>query len=115
MKTTQPVVRPRRSPGEILSPAHAAPDGAAIYWSPDVFGLDEEATCAEVNTAFAPADKWTVSAAVWLDVNADRASWNVGVACAVSAHVAIEVRYHDADVHGPLWDSRAVAGLKFLF
>ncbi|MDI1326850.1 MAG: TorF family putative porin [Brevundimonas sp.] len=92
--------------------------GAAVYWSPDFFGPDEEATYAEVNTAFAPADKWTVSAAVgrqWLDVNDDYATWNVGVGYAVTEHVAIDVRYHDTDVDGTLSDSRAVAGIKFLF
>lgn len=92
--------------------------GGAIYWSPDFFGLDEEATYAEVNAAFAPADKWTVSAAIghqWLDVNDDYATWNVGVGYAVTEHVAIDVRYHDADVDGPLSDGRAVAGIKLLF
>lgn len=92
--------------------------GAAIYWSPDFFGLDEKATYAEFNTAFSPAEKWTVSAAVgrqWLDVNDDYATWNLGVGYAVTDHVAIDVRYHDTDVDGPLSESRAVAGIKFLF
>lgn len=92
--------------------------GGVVYWSPDFFGLDEEATYAEANVVFTPADKWTVSGAVghqWLDVNDDYATWNVGVGYAVTEHVAIDVRYHDADVDGPLSDARAVAGLKFLF
>lgn len=92
--------------------------GGAVYWSPDFFGLDEEATYAEANVAFAPADRWTVSAAVghqWLDVNDDYATWNIGLGYAVTEQVAIDVRYHDADVDGPLSDGRAVAGIKFLF
>ena len=92
--------------------------GAAVYWSPDFFGLDEAATYVEANAAFAPADKWTVSAAVGhqsLDVNDDYTTWNIGVGYAVTDHVAIDVRYHDTDVDGPLSEGRAVAGVKFLF
>lgn len=92
--------------------------GAAVYWSPDFFGLDEEATYVEANTAFVPADKWTVSAAIGyqsLDVNDDYTTWNVGVGYALTDHIAVDVRYHDTDVDGPLSDGRAVAGIKFLF
>lgn len=92
--------------------------GAAVYWSPDFFGADEEATYVEANAAFSPAAQWTVSGAVGhqaLDVNADYATWNAGVAYAVTDNVAIDVRYHDTDVTGPLSDERVVAALKFLF
>lgn len=92
--------------------------GAAVYWSPDFFGADEEAAYVEANAAFSPADKWTVSGAVGhqaLDVNADYATWNAGVAYAISDNVAVDLRYHDTDVTGPLSDDRVVAGLKFLF
>jgi len=92
--------------------------GAAVYWSPDFFGADEEATYVEANAAFSPADKWTVSGAVGhqaLDVNADYATWNAGVAYAISDNVAVDLRYHDTDVTGPLSDDRVVAALKFLF
>ena len=92
--------------------------GAAVYWSPDFFGADEEATYVEANAAFSPAPQWTVSGAVGhqsLDVNADYATWNAGVAYAFSDHVAIDLRYHDTDVTGPFSDDRAVAALKFLF
>lgn len=92
--------------------------GAAVYWSPDFFGLDEEATYVEANAAFAPADKWTVSGAVGhqsLDVNDDYTTWNAGVGYAFTDHVAVDLRYYDTDVDGPLSDGRAVAGLKFLF
>lgn len=91
--------------------------GAAVYWSPDFFGIDEEATYVEANIAFAPAPQWTVSGAVGhqaLDVNADYTTWNAGVGYAFSDNVAIDVRYHDADVSGPLSDDRVVAALKFL-
>lgn len=92
--------------------------GAAAYWSPDFFGADDEATYVEANASFSPAAQWTVSGAVGhqaLDVNADYTTWNAGVAYALTDNVAIDVRYHDTDVDGPLSDDRAVATLKFLF
>lgn len=92
--------------------------GAAVYWSPDFFGADEEATYVEANAAFSPAPQWTVSGAVGhqsLDVNADYATWNAGIAYAFTDHVAIDIRYHDTDVVGPLSDDRVVGALKFLF
>ncbi len=92
--------------------------GAAIYWSPDFFGLDEEATYVEANLALTPAPQWTVSGAVGyqsLDVNEDYTTWNLGAAYALNDHMVIDVRYHDTDVDGPLSDDRAVAALKFLF
>lgn len=92
--------------------------GAAVYWSPDFFGLDNEATYVEANAVVVPADKWTVSAAIGyqsLDVNDDYTTWNVGVGYAVTDQVAIDLRYHDTDVDGLLSDGRAVAGIKFLF
>lgn len=98
-----------------IGPATA---GAVVYYSPDFFGLDEEATYVEGNVAFAPADKWTVSAALGyqaLDVNDDYTTWNAGVAYALTDNLAIDVRYHDTDVDGPLSDDRIVGALKVAF
>ena len=92
--------------------------GAAVYYSPDFFGLDEEATYVEGNVAFTPAEKWTVSAAVGyqaLDVNDDYTTWNAGVAYAVTDNLAIDIRYHDTDVDGPLSEDRVVGALKVFF
>ena len=89
--------------------------GAAVYYSPDFFGADDAATYLEANAAYAVADKWTVSGAVghqWLDVNADYTTWNLGLAYALTDHLAVDVRYHDTDVDGPLTDDRFVVGLK---
>jgi uncharacterized protein (TIGR02001 family) len=89
--------------------------GAAVYYSPDFFGADDAATYLEANAAYALADKWTVSGAVghqWLDVNADYTTWNLGLAYALTDHLAVDVRYHDTDVDGPLTDDRFVVGLK---
>ena len=92
--------------------------GAAVYWSPDFFGADEATTYVEANAAFSPAAQWTVSGAVGhqsLDVNADYAPWNAGVVYALSDINAVDVRYHDTDVTGPLSDDRVIGTLKFLF
>ncbi|RZJ98155.1 MAG: hypothetical protein EON88_01330 [Brevundimonas sp.] len=92
--------------------------GAAVYFSPDFFGIDEEATYIEANGSFTPAPKWTVSGAVGLqtlDINEDYTTWNAGVAYAITDNIVIDGRYHGADVDGPLSDDRAVATLKFLF
>lgn len=92
--------------------------GAVVYYSPDFFGLDEEATYVEGNLAFTPIEKWTVSGAVGyqaLDVNDDYTTWNAGVAYAVTENLAVDVRYHDTDVDGPLSDDRVVAAVKILF
>lgn len=92
--------------------------GAVVYYSPDFFGVDDKATYLEANAAYALADKWTVSGAVghqWLDVTGDYTTWNLGVAYALTDHLAVDVRYHDTDVDGPLTDDRFVVGLKAAF
>ena len=93
--------------------------GAAVYYSPDFFGADKEATYAEVNAAFSPAPKWTVSGALgkqWLDVSDDYTTWNVGVGYALTDKVGLDVRYHDTDVDGvPGAEDRIVGAVKLTF
>ncbi|WP_313444677.1 TorF family putative porin [Brevundimonas sp.] len=93
--------------------------GAAVYYSPDFFGADKEATYAEVNAAFSPAPKWTVSGALgkqWLDVSDDYTTWNVGVGYALTDKVGVDVRYHDTDVDGvPGAEDRIVGAVKLTF
>ena len=92
--------------------------GVAFYYSPDFFGADDEAFYAEANAAFEVADGWTVSGAVGkqtLDVGSDYTTWNAGVAWAFTDNLAIDVRYHDTDVDGPLSDDRIVGTLKAAF
>lgn len=92
--------------------------GGSVFWSPDFFGVDGKATYVEANVSFTPAPQWTVSGAIGhqaLDVNDDYLSWNAGVAYAINDQVAIDLRYYDSDVDGPLSDDRAVAALKFAF
>ena len=69
--------------------------GAAVYWSPDFFGADDQATYVEANASFSPAPKWTVSGAVGhqaLDVNADYTTWNAGVAYAITDNLIADGR-----------------------
>ena len=93
--------------------------GAAVYYSPDFFGIDDEATYAEVNAGFSPAPKWTVSGALgkqWLDVSDDYTTWNVGVGYALTDNVGVDVRYHDTDVDGvPGAEDRIVGAVKLAF
>lgn len=92
--------------------------GGVVYWSPDFFGVDEEATYVEGSVAFVPAEKWTLSAAVGhqtLDVSDDYTTWNAGVAYALAENLAVDVRYYDTDVDVPIAEDRVVAGVKILF
>ncbi|WEK40202.1 MAG: TorF family putative porin [Candidatus Brevundimonas colombiensis] len=93
--------------------------GAAVYYSPDFYGVDKEATYAEINGAFAPAPKWTVSGAVgrqWLNVSKDYNTWNLGVGYALTDNLGIDVRYYDTNVKNtPAADDRIVGGLKLTF
>ena len=93
--------------------------GAAVYYSPDFFGVDETATYYEVNGSFAPMDKLTVSGAVGqqtLDVSDDYVTWNIGATYALTDNLAIDVRYHDTDVDGAAaYEDRIVGGLKVVF
>ncbi|MED5538482.1 MAG: TorF family putative porin [Pseudomonadota bacterium] len=93
--------------------------GAVAYYSPDFFGVDDEATYAEVNATFSPINKWTVSGAVgkqWLDVSDDYLTWNVGVAYALTDDLAVDVRYYDTDVDNAAnYEDRVVAGIKVAF
>ncbi len=93
--------------------------GAAVFFSPDFFGADDEATYLEGNAAFTPADKWTVSGAVgkqWLNVTDDYVTWNAGVAYAFTDNLVADVRYHDTDVDNlGIASDRIVGTIKVLF
>lgn len=99
----------------------AATLGAAVYYSPDFFGASEdEATYAEINGAYSPADRWTLSAALgrqWLSSTFDYTTWNLGAAYQMTDHLALDVRYFDTDEHGlgSTYESRLIASLKASF
>ncbi len=95
--------------------------GAAVYYSPDFFGAaEDEATYAEVNGAWSPIDRWTISGAVgrqWVSSDLDYNTWNLGAAYQLTGNLAVDVRYHDTDAHdfGDGYGARAVATLKATF
>ncbi len=92
--------------------------GAAVYYSPDFYGVDETATYVELNGEWAVTDKVSLSGAVgeqYLDVNDDYATWNLGASYAFTDTVSGDVRYHDTDINGVLSESRVVASLSLSF
>lgn len=94
--------------------------GAAVYFSPDFFGADDEATYLEANAAYVPMENLTLSAAVgkqWFNRSGDYVTWNVGATYAFAGTpLALDVRYHDTDVDNtPLADGRVAAVLKLAF
>ena len=96
--------------------------GAAVYYSPDFFGVDDSATYVEANLAYSPMTNLTVSGAVgeqFLDVSDDYVTWNVGATYAFAGTpLALDVRYSDTDVDTPsipISDGRVLATLKATF
>lgn len=95
--------------------------GAAVYFSPDFFGVDDEATYYEVNAAFTPIEKLTVSGAVGqqlLNVSDDYVTWNLGGTWALDDSLGLDVRYHDTDIDSsavPSASDRFVVTLKAAF
>ena len=94
--------------------------GAAIYFSPDFFGVDDEATYVEVNAGFSPVENLTLTAAVgkqWLNVSDDYYTWNAGATFAIpNTPVALDLRYHDTDVDNVASaDGRVVGTIKVAF
>lgn len=92
--------------------------GAAVYYSPNFYGADDEAVYYELNGALTPFESLTVSGAVGqqtLDVGDDYTTWNIGATYALFGPLALDVRYHDSDVDGPLSDGRVVGSIKATF
>ena len=94
--------------------------GAAVYFSPDFFGADKDATYIEGNAAFTPVTGLTLSGAVgkqFLSVSTDYTTWNLGGTYAFAGTpLALDVRYYDTDVDNvAIADGRVVATLKATF
>lgn len=92
--------------------------GAALHFSPDFYGADETATYVEANLEYALNDKVSLSAGVgrqFLDVTGDYTAWNIGGAYALTDKLALDVRYWDASVDGPLSDARLAVSLGVAF
>jgi uncharacterized protein (TIGR02001 family) len=94
--------------------------GAAVYFSPDFYGADDEATYLEGNASYAVVENFTVSGALgkqWLSVGDDYTTWNLGGTYAFpGTPLSLDVRYHDTDVDNvALADGRVNATLKVTF
>jgi uncharacterized protein (TIGR02001 family) len=94
--------------------------GAGVYFSPDFYGADDEATYLEGNVEYAPIENFTISAALgkqWLSVGDDYTTWNIGGTYAFAGTpLSLDVRYHDTDVdNSPLADGRVNATLSVAF
>lgn len=92
--------------------------GGTVYYSPDFFGADEEATYIEASVGYQLDDKWSLSAGwgrQFLDVGTDYNSWNAGVGYAFTETLGLDVRYWDSGVRGGLSDARVVVGLGVSF
>jgi len=93
--------------------------GAAVYYSPNFFGVDGEATYVEANAAYAVTDKLTISGAVgeqFLDKTDDYLTYNVGASYALTPNLIGDVRYHDTDYDtGGIVNDRVVGTIKVLF
>ena len=94
--------------------------GAGVFYSPENFGKTGDAVYYEINAAWSPQTKLSVSGALGrqeVEGPADYTTWNLGVGYALTDNVGIDVRYHDTDAHGlgKLYDSRLVGGIKLTF
>jgi uncharacterized protein (TIGR02001 family) len=95
--------------------------GAAVYFSPDFFGADKEATYGELNAAYTtPVTGLSFSAALgkqWLSVSDDYTTWNIGGTYAFAGTpLALDVRYSGTDVDNvQIADDRVYATLKATF
>lgn len=92
--------------------------GFTVNYSPDFYGADNDATYLEFGGEFEAGPRLTLSGAVgqqWLDVSDDYVTWNLGATYALTDKFGVDVRYHGADVDGPLSDDRVVLSLTAAF
>jgi len=84
--------------------------GAAVFWSPDFFGAEDDAT-------YVVADALTLSAQVgrqWVSSAFDYTHWSFGATYAFNDVVGVDLRFHDTDQHsfGSIYEERLVASFK---
>jgi uncharacterized protein (TIGR02001 family) len=94
--------------------------GAQAYYSPNYYAHVDHAFYYEINGAFSPTEKVSLSAALGrqeLDGSGDYTTWNVGVGYALTDHLGVDLRYHDTDEDGlgDIYGSRVVISLKASF
>ncbi|NBB15762.1 hypothetical protein GVN21_10385 [Caulobacter sp. SLTY] len=97
-------------------PAGPVTLGTAWYYSPDFFGIEDEALYGEINASYSFAEKWSVGGAVGIqdaELAGDYTTWNLGVGWAPLDKLALDLRYHDSDLKcGDLCGSKVVLTLK---
>lgn len=91
--------------------------GATLFWSPDFFGAEDDATYLVGDVSFKAMDNLVVSAQVgrqWVSSALDYTHWNVGATYAFNDTIGLDVRYHDTSEHsfGSIYEERVVASLK---
>lgn len=103
-------------------PVGPATLGLAAYYSPEFFGETGEAWYTEVNGAYSPTEKISLSGAFGhqdVELADDYNTWNLGATFAVTDVFSIDARYHDTDIDDAICedvcDSRGVITLKAAF
>lgn len=94
--------------------------GAQVYYAPNYYQHIDHGLYYEVNGAYSPNDKVTLSAALGRQTSTgsgDYNTWNAGVGYALTEHLAVDLRYHDTDVHsfGDNYGRRVAVSLKATF
>jgi uncharacterized protein (TIGR02001 family) len=82
-------------------PAGPATIGAAVYYSPEFFGETGAAWYTELNGAYSPTDKVSLSGAFGhqdVELAGDYNTWNLGAAYAITDMISADLRYHDTDL-----------------
>ncbi len=102
--------------GAASTPAGPLTLGAAFYYSPDFFGVDDEALYVEANASVdIPASIVSFSGAIGhqsLDVTSDFTTWNIGASVALNDNIGFDLRYHDSNFDSPISDERFVVSVS---
>lgn len=90
--------------------------GAALYYSPDSWGVESESLYAELTGAYAVSDKISLSGGIGrqtFDPGSDYTTWNAGGTYALTDKLGLDLRYYDNNLSG--YDDAFVVSLKAAF
>lgn len=92
--------------------------GLTVFYSPDFFGAEDDATYLVGDFSYKATDKLSLSAQAgkqWVSSDADYTQWNVGGTYALTDKIALDVHYYDTDAHdwGDIYGDRVVGSIKF--
>lgn len=100
-------------------PVGPATVGAAVYYSPEFFAETGAAWYTELNGAFSPTEKLSLSGAYGhqdVELASDYNTWNLGAGYAITDMISADLRYHDTDLEDAICqdicDERVVLTLK---